>query len=242
MSEMRAAGKAVIVNDNGKILVIKRKGEETHLENLWDVPGGRFDYGETPQEGLKRETREEAGLEIEIVEPVRSWTFTRDNGEQVFGTTFLCEPESFDIEIGDEHSEHRWIEPEKLDDIAMHDGLREGLKQAHQKWNEDHELPKLVRDKIPEICRENNDIPTTRLVSGEELEKFSRDKVVEEAEEFGEDGSKDELADLLEVIDTYIENENIDRQEIERIRDEKNSKRGGFSEGIILEDVTSEKN
>jgi len=133
----RAAGKAVIINETGKILLIKRAGDETHLENLWDVPGGRFDYEETPQEGLQREVMEEAGIEVRVLDPVTSWTFMRDNGEQVFGTTFLCEPEGFEIELGEEHTDFQWVNEDDLDGLEMHDELREGLKKAHRELIKD---------------------------------------------------------------------------------------------------------
>ncbi len=233
---IRAAGKAAIINEKEEILAIKRAGDETHLENLWDVPGGRFDHGETPQEGLKREVREESGLQIRIVEPVKSWSFTRENGEQVFGTTFLCEPEEgLEVDLGDEHTDFRWVNVSELEGLEMHDELREGLKLAHEKWREGRELPKLVRDMIPEIIRENGDEAEIKKVEGQELEKFMRKKILEEAEEFSEDGEPEELADLLEVIDSYIEKEGLERTELEELREEKRSERGGFSEGFVLE-------
>lgn len=233
----RAAGKAVIINSKGLILVLKRSGKETHLENLWDVPGGRFEYGEKPQQGLKREVKEESGLAIQIIEPVTSWTFTQDNGEQVFGTTFLCEPEDIQVNLGYEHTDFQWVKVEKLEDLEMHDELREGLKKAHKKWRKDRELPKLVRDRIPEIIEENSENGEFRGVEGPELERFMREKVLEEAKEFTEDGQEKELADLLEVIDAYIENEGLEQERIEDIRYRKNSERGGFEDGLVLEDV-----
>lgn len=126
--EIRAAGKAAIINQKGEILVIKRSDSETHLENFWDVPGGRFDYGETPHQGLKRETKEECGLEIEIVEPINSWSFMRDDGQQIFGTTFFCSPETEEVKLGDEHTDYQWINREELENIEMHQDLKESLK------------------------------------------------------------------------------------------------------------------
>lgn len=235
--EMRAAGKAVIVNEKGKILIIKRSGDETHLENLWDVPGGRFDYGEHPHEGLKREVREEAGLKINIVEPVKSWTFTRDNRQQVFGTTFLCESEEFEIELGDEHTDFKWVNKENLDSLEMHDELREGLKESHEKWRKTREVPKLVRDNIPEIIEKNKEEAEIRKVEGLEYERFLREKILEEAEEFSESGELEEMGDLLEAVDTYMEKEDISEKDLEEIRKRKRRDRGGFSEGFILEDL-----
>ena len=235
--KMRAAGKAAIINEKGLILVIKRAGDETHLENLWDVPGGRFDYGEKPEEGLKREIKEEAGLEVDIIEPVKSWTFMRENGEQVFGTTFLCQPEDLEIELGDEHTDFQWIEKEELDNLAMHDELREGLKQAHENWRENQELPKLVRDRIPQIIKENEEEAEIRQVKGHKLERFLREKVLEEAEEFAEEGEDKELADLLEVVDAYRKSEDLSEDELKKLMKEKNRERGRFSEGFVLEHV-----
>ncbi len=136
MPEITAAGKAVIIRDDGKILVIKRANDETHLQNYWDVPGGSFDYGEHPVEGLKREVREEAGIEVEVIKPIYSWTFTRDSGEQIFGTTFLCETDETEVELGDEHTDYRWVEIAELDDLSMHDELRESLNLAFNEWGE----------------------------------------------------------------------------------------------------------
>jgi mutator protein MutT len=233
----RAAGKAVIINEKGLILLIKRAGDETHLENLWDVPGGRFEHGEKPQQGLKREVMEESGLEVEVMDPVTSWTFMRDNGEQVFGTTFLCEPEGLEVELGDEHTDFQWVEKKELDDLPMHDELREGLKKTHEEWRGSRELPKLVRDKIPEIIEDNGEKAEIRKVEGLELERFLGEKVLEEAEEFVEDREVEELADLLEVVDAYIESEDLSSERLEQLREEKNRERGGFSEGFVLEDV-----
>ncbi|AOV95463.1 hypothetical protein AQV86_01675 [Nanohaloarchaea archaeon SG9] len=119
----------------------------------------------------------------------------------------------------------------------MHDELREGLKRAHQEWKEARELPKLVRDRIPEVIEENGEKAKIREVEGLELDRFLREKVVEEAEEFAEDGEREELADLLEVIDAYIENEGLSRERLEELREEKSRERGGFEEGFVLEDV-----
>ncbi|MFB6114973.1 MAG: hypothetical protein ABEK04_01670 [Candidatus Nanohalobium sp.] len=76
-----------------------------------------------------------------------------------------------------------------------------------------------------------------RKVEGLEYERFLREKVVEEAEEFAEEGEVEELADLLEVIESYIDAEDLSRERIEELRSEKDAERGGFEEGFVLENV-----
>ncbi len=99
------------------------------------------------------------------------------------------------------------------------------------------DLPKLVRDRIPEIIRENDENPVTRQLSDSEIEPFIRQKVREEAEEFAESGEREEIADLLEVIERYLELEGVERETVKQLRQEKNSERGSFSRNIVLEDV-----
>lgn len=108
--------------------------------------------------------------------------------------------------------------------------------------DEDDELPKLVRDRIPEIIRENDEYPVTETVYGEEREGYLREKIGEEADEFLESGEIEEIADLLEVIDTYLEHQDIDEEELYELKERKNKERGSFSEGIVLEDVKPSEN
>ena len=61
--------------------------------------------------------------------------------------------------------------------------------------------------------------------------------MIEEANEFVAEDSPEELADLLEVIHAIAKVKNISLEEVEKIRQEKRNKRGGFEEKIYLEDV-----
>ncbi len=78
MEQLFPAVKAIIRKD-GKFLVLRQR-----VGNLdfWDLPGGKVDYGESPYETLKREVREEVGLEVRTMNPVGMWWFfrTKDNG------------------------------------------------------------------------------------------------------------------------------------------------------------------
>lgn len=60
-------GLGVIVMKDGKVLVGRRNKLASHGEQLWCFPGGHLEYGESFEACAKRETREEAGIEIENV-------------------------------------------------------------------------------------------------------------------------------------------------------------------------------
>lgn len=131
--QVKAAGKAVIIDEDGKVLLMKRSETETHLQNLWDVPGGSLNHGEKPDNALKRETMEEANIEIEVIEPIKTWTYMHDNGTHRFGATYLCKPLSEGIKLSDEHTDYRWVEIDEIDDMPMYDDLKEGVKLAQTK-------------------------------------------------------------------------------------------------------------
>lgn len=107
------AAKAFIVNGEGKLLIIKRRENDAQQPSTWDFPGGRLDHGESPFEGLKRETKEETNLEIDIKNPIRVHHFTRDDGQQITMINFLCRPLSNDVKLSEEHTEYEWAELDK---------------------------------------------------------------------------------------------------------------------------------
>lgn len=99
---------------------------------------------------------------------------------------------------------------------------------------------KLVRDKIPEIIKGNNQNPVTRILSDEEYKYELEKKLNEEYQEVlsatGENRIE-ELADMLEVMIYLAKLENKDLHDIIEICDKKHLKRGGFDDKIYLEDV-----
>lgn len=97
---------------------------------------------------------------------------------------------------------------------------------------------KLVRDKIPEIIEADGRQPFIRkLDDNEELLGALVEKVTEELEEFKGQNTKEELADLLEVLFGIAYSKGWSFDEIEEIRQKKKEERGGFEMGIFLESI-----
>lgn len=97
MPKIFPAVKAVIM-DRGKFLAVRH---EFRGKSMWDLPGGRVNYGESPIDALHREVKEEVGLDIMIIRPLGVWWFFKEEaGEQVVCTTFLCKPRNRKLNIG----------------------------------------------------------------------------------------------------------------------------------------------
>jgi predicted house-cleaning noncanonical NTP pyrophosphatase (MazG superfamily) len=94
---------------------------------------------------------------------------------------------------------------------------------------------KLIRDKIPEIIEQNQGKPITHIAGEEEYWLKLKEKLQEEVDEFKEEGNEEELADVLEVIDAIIEFKQIDKSNLNKLKEDKAEKRGKFRKRIILD-------
>ena len=96
---------------------------------------------------------------------------------------------------------------------------------------------KLVRDRIPEIIEASGRICVTEILSDEDYLLMVDAKIDEELAEYHADQSIEELADLLEVIRACAVARGYTLEELERVREEKAAKRGGFAKKILLKEV-----
>ena len=100
---------------------------------------------------------------------------------------------------------------------------------------------KLVRDKIPEeINNVKGRKANYRILEDNEYIQELDKKLFEEAHEFIEEHSVEELADLMEVIETIMETKNISHNDVEIARELKNKKKGSFKDKVYLIDVEQE--
>ncbi|WP_292460969.1 nucleoside triphosphate pyrophosphohydrolase [Methanothermococcus sp.] len=96
---------------------------------------------------------------------------------------------------------------------------------------------KLVRDKIPEIIKKSGHKPIVYIADDKEYINRLYDKLIEEIEEFKENPSPEELADILEVCETIGAYYRISLNEVKKIKNKKFEERGGFSKKLILKEV-----
>jgi hypothetical protein len=96
---------------------------------------------------------------------------------------------------------------------------------------------KLVRDKIPQIIKNDRITPITHIASNEEYSQKLKEKLLEEVNEFLENPNKEEISDIFEVIYALCDLYEIDKDKIEQIRKEKALKKGKFKERIILDET-----
>ena len=120
---------AAIIRDKGRIFATQR-GYGPYKDG-WEFPGGKIEPGETPEEALKREIREELDTEIEVGEPAGHIEY--DYPEfHLSMDCFFCTLLSGSLTLK-EHEAARWLSPAELDSISglpadrsLIDGLKAG--------------------------------------------------------------------------------------------------------------------
>lgn len=119
LSNVRLIQKCIIVGKDQKILALKRIVNDHSRGGCWDLPGGGYEQGEEVVSAIKREVKEEAGLEVLDVQPIY---FTNRlgikvgffQGDTVFATTYVCHNWRGEVQLSDEHVEFEWVTPEQF--------------------------------------------------------------------------------------------------------------------------------
>lgn len=104
---------------DGKLFIAKRVETKKFLPGKFELPGGHIEYGEDIADGLKREFREEFGVEI-VVGGV-FYAFTYMNGDtHVVEVNCFVELADSEVEVTlqpEDHSEYRWVSREEVDEV-----------------------------------------------------------------------------------------------------------------------------
>ena len=131
----RTIAVALIRNRRGEILLCKMPEDRGVYPDQWGLPGGGIEEGETMEEALRREVREEVGLEISAIEPLSFRDATEDK-TYAGGTKrrvymiyllFRCRAAAEAVTLNEEFERHAWVKPEDLGRYDLNPATREML-------------------------------------------------------------------------------------------------------------------
>lgn len=138
MSEKYAvpATGALILNENDEIFLMK----SPKWENQWLVPGGKIEKGDTMKETVRKEVKEETGLEVSEIEFLKAKDggnpddFERDT--YFIFLNFVCRAEDQEVELDEREAvEYKWIDPEEAleADLDINDSTQDFIQTWLQK-------------------------------------------------------------------------------------------------------------
>ena len=128
---------ALARNARGDYLICKMPPDRGVFPGQWGLPGGGLEDGERLEDALRREMKEEVGLEISHVYPlffdedVRDKTFPDGRREEVhmIYLLFECWARGDRVRLNAELEEHAWVSPSQLAKYDLNDATRDTFRK-----------------------------------------------------------------------------------------------------------------
>lgn len=115
--------KGIVVRESAVALLRNRRDE-------WELPGGKLEVGESPEQCVAREIAEELGLDVAPTSLVDSWVYDIAPGTRVLVLTYGCEERSVRAAVlSEEHTRLEWIDVGELARLPMPQGYRTSISR-----------------------------------------------------------------------------------------------------------------
>lgn len=122
MRSFSLAVRALLFNDQGQLLLLRRSEHSSTNPGTWEIPGGKLDPAEPFDVGLAREVLEEAGIEIELIRPAG----TAEQGVKGFNVVHVvmaARPLSNEMRLSEEHDALQWCDLSELHQLDLADWM-----------------------------------------------------------------------------------------------------------------------
>ena len=113
-------------NGRGEILLIERTDN-----GLWALPGGAQEIGESVADAVRREVREETGIEVEVTgltgiysDPAHVIAYDDGEVRQEFSLCFAARPIAGSLRASSESRQARWVVPSEVSGLDIHPSMR----------------------------------------------------------------------------------------------------------------------
>lgn len=126
--------KAVVLNKDNEVLLLKRAKKSRFSGGRYDLPGGHIEENEGLKNSVLREIEEETGLECKFGEIIDVVEFPEDSPQfkdEKRGLRCICYADSKEIELSDEHEEYVWLSIEDaLEKLSAKDGFENEKRET----------------------------------------------------------------------------------------------------------------
>lgn len=162
--ELHRIASTAIIHKDGKCLILKRSPDKKAFPGKWTVAGGGLevdDYINTPKatpdawyfvltDSLRREIKEETGLEVGKLKYLLDLAFIRPDGIPVITLSYYCNWQSGEVNLNEENVDYKWVTYEEAKDYDLIGGILEEIEMV------DKILKGANPDEIRYIPKNNN--------------------------------------------------------------------------------------
>lgn len=157
--ELHRVVSTAIIHKDGKYLILRRSHDKKMFPGRWTLPGGGLvvdDYLNKPKstpdawyfsvtDGLKREVKEETGLEVNQLKYLLDLTFIRPDGVPVVTLSYYGGCQTDQVKLNEESIDHKWVTLEEAKNYDLIEGILEEIEMTD----------KILKGSIPDEVEHN---------------------------------------------------------------------------------------
>lgn len=142
--ELHRVVSTAIIQKDGKYLILRRNTNKKAFPGRWTVPGGGLmvdDYANSPKttadtwyfavsNSLKREVKEETGLDVDKLKYLLDMAFIRPDGVPVVTLSYYGDWKAGDVQLNEENIDYRWVTLEEAKDYDLIEGILEEIEMT----------------------------------------------------------------------------------------------------------------
>lgn len=144
--ELHRVVSTAIIYRGEKYLILKRSSDKKVFPEKWTVPGGGLevnDYINTPkttsdswyfaiEKSLRREIKEEAGLEVGKIKYLLDLVFIRPDNVSVITLSYYCDWKSGEVKLNEENTDYKWVTCEEAKNYDLIEGILEEIEMVEK--------------------------------------------------------------------------------------------------------------
>ena len=116
----------IVVVKKDKVLIVQRSKTDYWMPLHWSLPGGHIMIGETPYHAAKRELEEETGIKAKTISYIGTKKAFNDHKLYLYA----CDDYDGDVSLNFEHSDHKWVSIDEVDDYKTTPRLKQFIADA----------------------------------------------------------------------------------------------------------------
>lgn len=123
----------VVFNKQGKALILQRNENEDIYPGMWELPSGKREFFESSHDTLVREIGEEAGLDIEVVQPCSVFEYKIEKPNEIRDSTqinFIVTSNTSEVKLSGEHQNYAWVSKDEINKYGVSDETKKVIQLA----------------------------------------------------------------------------------------------------------------